>query len=111
MESGNEIPLVFWPFMALIIAYLGTIFYLLAHLRRAHHQVWTDMGSLSLTSFFRKQPIQAVLGQFRFIGFLLGTRYKSLNDPKVVTLVWAVRFLLIACTALWAFLMFPFLLP
>ena len=102
MESGNEVPLLFWPLVVLIMAYMGTILYLISYLRRVHNQFWVGMGSISLQNFIGRKSIQSLGDNMRLLGFLFGSRYKSLSDPKVVTLVWAIRVMVVACLMLMA---------
>ena len=109
MESGNGGPFLFWALVVVIMVCMATFLYLLSYLRRVHNPFWVDMGSISLQNFAEKNPIQSFSDSFRLLGLFFGSRYKSLNDPKVGALVWTVRLLLTTCFVLWAFVMFPLL--
>ena len=74
MESGNEIPFLFWPLMVVILVYMATFLYLLSYLRRVHNPFWVDMGSISLQNFAEKNPIQSFSDSFRLLGLFFGSR-------------------------------------
>jgi hypothetical protein len=81
-----------------IFAYLGSIGYLLTYLRRAHRSAWIELGKPEISGvWILKNPLQFPISAALFIGFILGTRYRALQDSRVTTLVWSIRMLFVLC--------------
>jgi hypothetical protein len=81
----NDTPILFWPFMVLVLAYLVVTGFFLNYLKRAHHEVWLELGSPTL---FLNNSIK---NGFLTLRFLYSARHKNLNDPHLTRFIWLIR--------------------
>jgi hypothetical protein len=83
-----------WGVFAISVIYMASVGYLMRYLKNAHHETWTSLGSPSLILN------NSIRNGFLSLRFLFGSKYRTLNDPKLTKLIWGTRALFFLCLAL-----------
>jgi hypothetical protein len=83
--------------MFVVVAYLGSIFYLIGYLRRFHTPTWAQLGRPAMPTIAEhaSNPWPFVRSGFLTMGFIFGRQFRALDDARLNRLVWTVRMLLI----------------
>jgi hypothetical protein len=84
--------------IAVMVAYLFSLNYLMDYLRRLHTATWAHLGRPSFPTIaeLTANPSRFVRSRLLTRRFIFGTGYKSLEDERLNQLIWLVRILL-AC--------------
>ncbi len=79
------------------IAYLASMTYLMDYLRRSHTWMWTNLGQPKMPDGSRQSAnLQSAKAAFSTLGFMLGTRYRELEDDRLNNLILVIRVLFTA---------------
>jgi hypothetical protein len=81
-----------WVIFATVVAYISTICYLMIYLKRAHPDTWVQLGSPRILVV---NSMRNGFNNLRFIGFILGRKYRLLNDPQLTCIIWVIRLLFV----------------
>ncbi len=83
-----------WGVLAIAIIYMVSVGYLMNYLKNAHRKIWTDLGSPSIILN------NSIRNGLLTLGFMFGSKYRNLNDPKLNKIIWGTRALFFLCLAL-----------
>jgi heme/copper-type cytochrome/quinol oxidase subunit 3 len=79
--------------IACVFAYLALVSYTTNYLRRMHTATWAALGKPSFPA--TRPSMQDFRALILLSGFVLfSNQYKTLNDRRLVRLVWSIRILL-----------------
>ena|SRR5215475_1300138 len=85
----------------LVMAYLASVVYLMNYLRRVHTATWAQLGRPSFPPFSADvdERMRFAKAGFLTLWFIFSSRYKTLADAQLNSLVWRIRLLsaLIIC--------------
>ncbi len=83
-----------WEVLAIAITYMATVGYLMNYLKNAHRKTWIDLGSPSIILN------NSIRNGLLTVGFLFGSKYRTLNDQKLNRMIWGARALFFFLLAL-----------
>ena len=84
--------------IAVMVAYLFSLNYLMDYLRRFHTATWAHLGRPSFPTTIAEHtanPSRFVQSPLLTPRFIFGTGYKSLEDERLNQLIWLIRILLV----------------
>jgi hypothetical protein len=87
-------PAFLWVIMPLAVIYFAVVAVFFNWLKRTHPVTWNEIGQPSL--FWNN----SIRNNLLFLGFLVSTKYRAVNDRRLALWIWVIRLLFVAIIGL-----------